>query len=336
MSGIDENPTLNRRSNHIKTKRNAVVSVLVALVLLTCPSFARAQTQQQNVVGTEAPGLSPNEQYEGYLFLDVDGQPLPYQSDEKIENFLANALVLASEKIPVGVTSPQKLTLAYGDIRANAAFKHIDRTERNVRTKVAGKQQNHREWRDWYGYDIAAYRVDRLLGLYRVPPTVARKIKRNRGSVTIWIRDTIPERERLKKAFEPPDIARFNQQQQTLRLFENLVANEDSNLGNTLIDGNWRFWFIDCSRCFGTSKDLLYAEAIRHCDREVLQALRDLDRDEAKEALSDFLSRYEINALFERRDKIIAHVEKLIAELGEEMVLFDSRPPTERAPWVTD
>ena len=43
-----------------------------------------------------------------------------------------------------------------------------------------------------------------------------------------------------KGGIEPPEIARFNQQRTTLRVFDNLVANRDSNLGNTLIDGNWR------------------------------------------------------------------------------------------------
>jgi hypothetical protein len=249
---------------------------------------------------------------------------------------LEQGVVVSRKNIPVGVTNPQQLVLAYGDVQVHASHKDIDRTERNKRDRGPGGRTIYREWRDWYGYDIAAYRLDQLLGLNRVPPTVERRVKRTRGAVSIWLENTITERERKQQKIDPPDIARFNQQKQTLRLFDNLVANRDSNLGNALIDANWRLWFIDFSRCFGTSDDLIYPEAVTHCDREVLEALRKLDRGAADTELSEHLSRYEIDALFARRDKLVAHVEQLIAEKGETMVLFDNRPATATAPWASD
>lgn len=273
---------------------------------------------------------------EGYVYRDIHDEPLPNQSNDWIEEVLEHGRLVSQKNIPVGVTNPRQLVLAYGDLQVHASLKDVDRTERNRRDRGPGGKIIYREWRDWWGYDIAAYRLDQLLGINRVPPTVERRVKNTRGAVSIWLEDTITERERQERKIAPPDLARFNQQKQTLRLFDNLVANRDSNLGNALIDGNWRIWFIDFSRGFGTQGDLIYPEAVTHCDRQVLRALRGLDRESATAALSDHLTRYEIAALLERRDRLVAHIEGLISERGETMVLFDSRPPTDTAPWARD
>ncbi len=318
------------------TIKKFVVAAGAALVACAVPISTVGESPRQRAAPPPDSEAVGDARFEGYLFRDNDGNPLPFQSDADIEDFLAHAVVVSTEKIPVGVTSPRKLLLARGPVRATAAFKQIDRNEQHVRTRAGGRQQLYLKWRDWYGYDIASYRVDRLLGLNRVPPTVERKIKRNWGSVSIWIKGAITERDRQQRGIDPPDAARFSQQMQTLRLFDNLVANSDSNLGNALIDGNWRIWFIDCSRCFGSSTKLLYPEAVTQVDRAVLQALRNLDRERADEVLSDYLSCHEIDALFERRDKLITYIDALIADRGEEVVVFDKWPATERAPWADD
>jgi hypothetical protein len=281
-------------------------------------------------------GDSEREPFEGYVYRGVDGQPLSAQSDEEIEKLLTKGEVVSRKKIPVGVTNPIKLVVAFDSQRVHASFKDVDRTEKNQRDRGPGGHIIYPKWRDWYGYDIAAYRLDRLLGLNRIPPTVERNVRQMRGSVTIWIEGSITERERAGQKIAPPDIARFNQQKQILRLFDNLIANRDSNLGNMLIDSNWRLWFIDFTRSFGTSKGLIYPEAVTHCDRRVLQALRDLDRETVTQHLSDYLTRNEIGALLTRRDLLVKRVDDLIREHGEHMVLFDSRPATEKAPWAVD
>jgi len=283
------------------------------------------------------PSVPTGERFEGYLFMDADGQPLPFQSNEDIEKHLRTAAVVSITKIPVGVSRPKKVLLESDTHRFNAAFKFIDETKKNVRDPTAtGRGQYYLEWRDSYIYDVAAYQVDRLIGLDRVPPIVLRPIKGNPGSLQIWVEGTITENARREKAIVPPEIARFNQQRSTMNIFDNLVANRDSNLGNTLIDGNWRLWFIDCSRCFGMSTDLLYPDAVTHCDRRMWNALRKLDRALAEESLSPYLSRREIDALFKRRDKLLGLLQGRIDEWSEELVIFDQRPPTKTAPWIEE
>ena len=281
------------------------------------------------------PSGTTGERFEGYLFVDVEGHPLPFQSDEEIEEQLRTADVVSVSKIPVGVSRPKKVLLTADSHHFNAIFKFIDETKKNVRDPTTtGRGKLYLEWRDSYVYDVAAYQVDRLMGLDRVPPIVLRTIKGNRGSLQIWLEGTIPENVRREEAIDPPEIARFNQQRSTMNIFDNLVANRDSNLGNTLIDGNWRLWFIDCSRCFGSSKDLLYPDAVTHCDRRVWDSLRDFDRASVEPDLSPYLSRLEIDVLFKRRNKLVDLLQARIDEWGEELVLFDQRPPTETAPWV--
>ena len=315
-------------SHRSQTSRMLLVLAWAALAGIT-PISASDKDQ--------VPSASTSERFEGYLFKDVEGRPLPFQSDQEIEDFLQNAKIESITKIPVGVSRPKKILLSGEDIRLNAVFKFIEEEKDMVRDPTTtGRGKLYLKWRDSYVYDIAAYRFDRLIGFNRMPPVVRREIKGREGSIQIWLEGTITENSRLEQAIKPPEIARFNQQRSTLTIFDNLVANRDSNLGNTLIDGRWRLWFIDCSRCFGSSPDLLYPDAVTHCDRQIWEALRKLDRSAAEGALSPYLSRLEIDAIFDRRDKLIELLQGRIDEWGEELVLFDQRPPTELAPWIED
>ena len=309
----------------------------MALVLVIASAAALAEGREGPGPEGSAGGSSGEAlagRFEGYVWLDADGYPLPFQSDAEIEEYLRSATVVSTTKIGTGITQPRKLLLAGNSIRIHAVFKDVDETRKDVREKTAGRSKIYREWRDWHLYDVAAYHVDRLLGLDRVPPAVRRKLKRRDGSIKIWLEGTVMDTYRRDQAIDPPSLARWNQQRQIMHIFDNLVANRDSNLGNTLIDGNWRLWFIDCGRCFGESNDLLYPEAITHCERGLWQAMQNLDETETRRRLGPYLNRYEIDALLTRRDKVVAHLQGLIDRWGEAHVLFDLLPATESAPWA--
>ncbi len=320
-------------------KESHITRLHLWTTLLVCFIAAAASGQEwmsrpvEPTTSLEQSGFK-GDRYDGYVFLDADGDPLPFQSDSAIESFLVTAKIESMSKIPVGVSDPRKLLLSADGIQLNAIFKDIDEEKKKVREKTAGKVRFYFRWRDWYGYDIAAYHVDRLLDLDRVPPVIERKVKGQPGSVQIWIQGVITRAEKHKDDLKPPDLARWNQQKNTLYIFDSLVANRDSNLGNGLIDGNWRLWFIDCSRCFDTTEDLIYGTAITHCERSTWESLRGLDREKARAELDPYLSPGEIDAFFTRCDKLIEHIEGLIDEWGEAIVLFDQRPPSVKAPWA--
>jgi hypothetical protein len=310
--------------------RTSIVGLLVAAAIVLHPGSTCGQNPPDTLPA--APDSSLENRFEGYLFRDVDGRPLPFQTDQAIEEFLAASTLVSMTKIPVGVTDPRKLLLAGDGLRVNAVFKDIDDTQ----SKVREHNKFYLQWRDWYGYDIAAYRLDRLLDLNRVPPVIERAIKRRSGSVQIWLQGVVTDTTRRDEGYAPPNIGRYNQQKDIMHVFDNLVANRDSNLGNTLIDTNWRLWFIDCSRCFGASADLLNPDAITHCERGLFESLKALKQSDVEERLSPYLTGAEIKALFSRRDKIVDHIQKLIDEWGEVHILFDTIAGDELAPWAGD
>lgn len=309
--------------------------VLAASTALVAANETAASSAQAQATPAPPEGAADG-RFEGYLWLDADGHPLPFQTDEAIEDFLETSAIVTMKEMPVGVTNPKKVLLAGDGVRVHAVFKTVDEKKRDIIEKTAGQRRSYREWRDWHLYDAAAYHVDRLLGMDRVPPAIPRKIRRANGTLKIWLENTITDTMRRDQEIKPPDLVRFNQQRQIMHIFDNLVANRDSNLGNTLIDRNWRLWFIDCGRCFGTSKGLLYPEAITHCERDLWRALKALDEAQLRASLGSFLSVYEIDALLIRRDKLVAHIQALIDEWGEVHVLFDLTPPGERASWGDD
>jgi hypothetical protein len=310
-----------------------------AVLPLALGSLAIGSAVWVATAAAQAPESVPSppiveERFEGYLWLDVEGRPLPFQSDDEIEEFLRTAEVESIGKIPIGITGPRKVLLVGNGVRVHAVFKDVERSERDVDRIIAGRRHRFREWRDSHIYDVAAYHIDRLLKMDRVPPATPRKIKRDRGSIKIWVEGSVNDAMRRDRGIDPPDSIRWNQQRQIMHIFDNLVANRDSNLGNTLIDGNWRLWFIDCGRCFGTITELFYPDAITHCERGMWQALRDLDEKRLEERLKPYLSVQERGALLARRDKLVQHLQERIDALGEEHVLYDLRSAGERAPWA--
>ena len=314
----------------------AVACATIVGIPLVSGVEERQAPPQAEVVNTDS--VSTGERFEGYLFLDTEGQPLPIQTDAEIEAFLAEAEIIKTSSVPTGVTLPLKLTLKGDGFEAFAAFKYADIERRKVTENINGRNHHSLVWRDSYGYDIAAYELDRLLGLDRVPATVPRAIKQDSGAVNIWLSKTVNAADLTQKLkVDPPDQERWIQQRLIMQIFNNLVANRDSNLGNLLIDPNWRLWLIDCSRCFGATKKIYYPlEKISQCERGLWQGLKSLNENEIRESLAPHLDRSEIKALMARRDKIVRHFQKLIDERGEVAVLYDVEPTSEQAPWAVD
>ena len=317
------------------------LSRIVTIILffwLAQPGLAAEDSAEETTQTADSIGQQTNSRFEGYLIQDIEGRPLPIQTDAEIEAFLAEAVILRSTSVPSGVTLPRKLLLKGDGFEAFAIFKDVDIHRRKVTEIINGKNRFSFDWYDSYRFDIAAYKLDRLLGMDRVPPVVPRDIKTDSGGISIWLGKTISEFERTRQwKVEPPNRRRWNQQRLIMQIFDNLVANRNSNLGNLLIDHHWRLWFVDCSRCFGTTKALYYPlKTISQCERGLWQGLKGLDEEEIRESLAPHLERAEIDALLTRHDKLVQHFQKLINERGEFAVLYDVEPPSETAPWADD
>ena len=322
----------------MRLKKLLFVATVAGLVASPEALWSQEADTPPQIDAANVSSSSDTKRFEGYLYLDTDGQPLPFQSDEAIEALLAGAEVVETSFVGTGITLPRLVVLQGDGFRAHAVFKDIDDKRHKVTERINGRNHFSLDWRDWHGYDVAAYILDRLLGMDRVPPAVLRNIRGDSGTIRIWLEKTISENERLNRLdISPPDLRRWNQQRSMMQVFDNLVANRDSNLGNLLIDPNWRAWFIDCTRCFGITKTIYFPlKDIGHCERGIWNGLRNLDPDTARERLSPYLSKAEIKSLLTRRDIIVRHFQKLIDEQGEKTVLFDAAPPNILAPWGDD
>jgi hypothetical protein len=224
---------------------------------------------------------------------------------QEIEHFLKKAKVTAHKKIGTGVTNPEKVTLELDGAVRHAVFKKIDEKFDN--------------WRN----EVAAYELDKLLGLGLVPPTVERTLENRRGSLQMWIENAMTEDDRKKRKREPPHVPRWNNQLHCVRLFHQLVYNTDfRNIRNVLADAQFRVFAVDNSRGFRVQTELLAPEDLQCFSRTALEKLKALDLPLLEEKLGAWVSKMQLEGLLARRDAILAIVEKRCKLKGEGAVLF--------------
>jgi hypothetical protein len=242
-------------------------------------------------------------------------------SKEEVHRFLLTAEVVKSERIGKGVTHPWRLTLSAGDFIHDASFQDID-----VRTQEAGFAGGGRElnFADSFHYNIAAYELAVLLEVDdMVPITVEREWEGKKGSLSWWVEDVkMDEDERLKQNIIPPDTRAWNRQMHSVRVFSQLIYDTDRNLQNVLITGDWKIWIIDFSRAFRTLRQLPDVKDLLKCGKELFSRLLGLSKDAVARAVGTHLTKWEVEALMARRDLIVIHFQKLIAEKGESAVLY--------------
>jgi hypothetical protein len=254
-----------------------------------------------------------------HVWMGPNGKPLPFQSDEEVLEFLKKARITSRRGLPVGITQPSVLELERNGVRAKAHFNEINE-EKPMAELISGKREIN--FRDCHKFNGAAYELSRMLGLDNVPPAVERFIQGRSGSVSIWVENAMTERERLAKRMMPPDAVRWTRQLQVMRVFDNLIYNTDRTQENMLIDADWKLWMIDHTRAFRRWGEMNAPDSIKQVERTLWEKLQQLDKEVAKKRLRPYLTNYEIEAIFKRRDKIVTHIQQMIAEQGEDKVLF--------------
>jgi len=239
---------------------------------------------------------------------------------EAIESFLRTARIVHHEALPIGVTHSQRVTLSDGSRTMKAVWKTID-DSRPVKYFARGLPELG--FSDTYKNEVAAYELDKLLELDLVPPTVERKVGRQRGSLQLWVEDCITEADRFKRKLQPVDSEAWQRQKYMIRLFRQLIYDTDwENASNVVLDGDFRAWSVDHSRAFRTQKTLLNGAYLHRFSRALLERLEALDAEALEQELGPLLSGSKRRALLARRDLILARAAELVAERGEEAVLY--------------
>jgi len=241
-------------------------------------------------------------------------------SKEQIKQFLTTAKVIKSQQSHKGITNPYRLTLTDGTITHDASFQPIDE-HASMKQMASGRTEMN--FVDSYKYNIAAYQLAEMLGLDDIVPVyVQRKWEGKTGSLSWWLPVKMDEGDRIKQKIPIPDPDSWNKQMYKVRVLDQLVYDTDPNLTNVLIGEDWKIYRIDFTRAFRTYKDLQSTKDLVQCDRQLLAKLKALDGDELATRTKGFLNKSEVQALMARRDKIVDHFQKLIAEKGENQVLY--------------
>ena len=105
----------------------------------------------------------------------ADGVAIPYGIyDLQSNRGTVYVGTLSVKDVGSGVNQPKRITLRQGARELDALWKSI--------------QRGPKEWA-WESFEaeVAAYQLDRILGLHMVPPTVVRSIQGQEGSPQLWV-----------------------------------------------------------------------------------------------------------------------------------------------------
>jgi hypothetical protein len=221
--------------------------------------------------------------------------------EAEFERALAENRVTRLEEIPIGVTNPERGSLDPPTPVARFTWKPL----------TPGYRRGYQES---YKAEIAAYKLDQLLGLGMVPPVVEREIDGKTGAAVYWIENMKPWETLNGPAGPQPE---WSHQLSRMRLFDLLVANTDRNKGNLGYDADWHLFLIDHSRAFTDKKDLKGLAQPAYVDRALWQRMSALTLDSLKVALDGLLSDDDVKAMLARRDKMAAAIADMVKKRGQ-------------------
>ncbi len=224
--------------------------------------------------------------------------------ESELEKLLVEGKVAKMEAVPIGVTKPQRATLEDAPVRF--AWKPL----------TPGYSKGFMES---YKAEIAAYKLDRMLGLNMVPPIVERKMDGKNGAAVLWI-----ENVRGWSVEKPPQgpEPKWSIQLTRMKMFDQLIANIDRNQGNLIYDADWHLFLIDHSRAFTGKKDLKGMAPLGRVDRELWNKMRALTLESLDSGLDKWVGNNEKKALLQRRDLMAKEVAGMIAKRGEQSVFY--------------
>ncbi len=257
----------------------------------------------------------------------AQGVALPEKSSltpEQIEQFLLTAKIIRTREIGKGTTGSEIATLSDGTLTHDAHVQNV-----NVEMPIfTSNRRTEINFKDEYRYNIAAYRLSRLLGLTNIPVSVERRVEGANSAVTWWIDDVLMDELGRLKAEKAKTLPAGWQAEKAagyihlMRAFDELIANTDRNVGNQIWTRDGRLWLIDHTRAFRLQHKLANPQILLRCDGGFLKGLRDLTVESVTAAAGRSLTKDEITAVIARRDLLVQHFDGLIEARTEAAVVY--------------
>jgi hypothetical protein len=252
--------------------------------------------------------------------LNLRAGDAPKLSDAEQEQFLKTAKIIKTSSAKKGVTNSQRVTMSDGNITHDAHVQCIDESKHEFKTD-RGTELN---FKDSYKFNIAAYRLARMLGIESMPVYTERNVGGKSCSVSWWLDGfMMDESTRKSKKMEAPNPDAWNDQIYVMRVFDQLIYNVDRNLTNLLITNDWQIVMIDHSRSFRLPNKIENPKNLGRCDRTLLVNLRALNKAAVQKALMPYCTKSEVEGVMARRDLIVAYYDEQIKQKGEAAVLYD-------------
>jgi len=216
-----------------------------------------------------------------------DPRPLGQSSlgEEALLNLLETGDVVLGAAIADG-SIPAAVTL--GDRRVDALFVP-NRSRRSVP-------------------DVAAYRLDRLLGLQLVPAAVERTVDSRRGVLQAIPNGAVTEEQRIAARAGAAAWCPLERQWDAMFVFDTLIQKDIRAQQEIYYDReSWKLFLIGHRDAFGTGRKppRYLAETTLTVTDAWRDALRGLDKARAEKELGDVLGAGQIRALLRRRDALL-------------------------------
>jgi len=220
--------------------------------------------------------------------------------ERELEEYLRTADVVAIEGIDDGITRPRRVTLQKDGRQARAIFKTVDIESIDLHYTNRFEQV----FTDRYAYEVAAYRIDRMLGIGLVPVTVLRTINGELGSLQLWIEGAMDMQDVVDHDLPVGDADLLLQRLMLMYVLDAVIYNIDRNYHNILVRPERdQLFLIDHSRSFRTARKLpsLKEERPIPVPERVARSLRELDLEALTAELDGLLKPQQIRAVEARR-----------------------------------
>ncbi len=231
-------------------------------------------------------------------------------TDEYLINYYQNAKVTAQKELGDFYTNPIRLTFDLNGKQHRAIFKYLD-TDKKLEDKRWGKAGN---FADRYIYDLAAYKLDRLLGLNMVPFVMEYKHDGKDGILQYWVEDSVSNTQLIEEKRKLKGYCTKESGRELMQIFDWLIYNEDRNTGNELYtEDDAQLWLIDHTRAFRVKNSLpKYDNEVserltppNNISSAFKEMLLKLDKENLKKALGKHLHRKQIDSILKRRNLIL-------------------------------